>query len=80
MTNPNRPNSAQDGRRISDCSLFTDAVKVASRSPQLMAVGVNCCSPALVEPLLDSAKSLRGPDLSWVVYPNSGEEWDNDRG
>lgn len=72
--------SAQDGRCISDGSLFTDAAKVASRSPQLLAVGVNCCSPALVEPLLDSAGSLRSPDLSWVVYPNSGEEWDSEQG
>lgn len=70
----------QDGRRISDGSLFTDAVQVASRCRQLLAVGVNCCSPALVEPLLDSARSLRSPDLSWLVYPNSGEEWDQERG
>lgn len=55
-------------------------MKVASRSLQLLAVGVNCCSPALVEPLLDSARSLRSPDLSWVVYPNSGEEWDKEHG
>ncbi|XP_075901267.1 homocysteine S-methyltransferase YbgG [Nelusetta ayraudi] len=72
--------SCKDGRCISDGSPFTDAVKVASRSPQLLAVGVNCCSPAVVEPLLDSAGSLRSPDLSWVVYPNSGEEWDSERG
>lgn len=72
--------SCKDARCISDGSPFTDAVKVASRAPQLLAVGVNCCSPALVEPLLDSAGSLRSPDLSWVVYPNSGEEWDSERG
>jgi len=70
----------QDGRRLSDGSLFSDAVRFAQRSSQLVAVGVNCCSPALVEPLLDSAGSLRTPDLSWVVYPNSGVDWDSEQG
>lgn len=70
----------QDDRCISDGSLFTDAVQVANRSTQLVAVGVNCCPPLVVEPLLDSARSLLSPDMSWVVYPNSGEEWDTERG
>ncbi|XP_037626645.1 homocysteine S-methyltransferase [Sebastes umbrosus] len=72
--------SCKDGRCISDGSPFTDAVRVANRSTQLVAVGVNCCSAALVEPLLDSAGSLLSPDLSWVVYPNSGEDWDTEQG
>ncbi|KAA8589735.1 hypothetical protein FQN60_013100 [Etheostoma spectabile] len=72
--------SCKDGKCISDGSLFTDAVRVANRSTQLVAVGVNCCSAALVEPLLDSARSLLGPDMSWVVYPNSGEDWDTKHG
>lgn len=72
--------SCKDGTRISDGSLFADAVQIANRSTQLVAVGVNCCPPALVEPLLDSAGSQLSPDLSWVAYPNSGEEWDSERG
>ncbi|XP_035502961.1 homocysteine S-methyltransferase 1 [Scophthalmus maximus] len=72
--------SCKDGRCISDGSLFADAVQIANRSTQLVAVGVNCCSPAFVEPLLDSARSLLSPDMSWVVYPNSGEEWDAEQG
>lgn len=70
----------QDEKRISDGSLFTDAVKVAGRSAQLLAVGVNCCPPAVVEGLLDSAGSLLSPSMSWVVYPNSGEEWNTEQG
>lgn len=70
----------QDGRCISDGSLFTDAVQIANRSTQLVAVGVNCCPPVVVEPLLDSARSLLSPDMSWVVYPNSGEEWVTEQG
>ncbi|XP_035509941.1 homocysteine S-methyltransferase 1 [Morone saxatilis] len=72
--------SCKDGKCISDGSLFTDAVQITNRSPQLVAVGLNCCSPALVEPLLDSAGSLLSPDMSWVVYPNSGEEWNSKQG
>ncbi|KAM7410495.1 hypothetical protein PAMA_001777 [Pampus argenteus] len=72
--------SCKDGKCISDGSLLTDVVQIANRSKQLVAVGVNCCRPALVEPLLDSAKSLLSPDMCWVVYPNSGEEWDTERG
>ncbi|XP_051231793.1 uncharacterized protein zgc:172121 [Dicentrarchus labrax] len=72
--------SCKDGKCISDGSLFTDAVQIANRSPQLVAVGVNCCSPVLVAPLLDSARSLLSPDMSWVVYPNSGEEWNTKQG
>ncbi|XP_029005179.1 uncharacterized protein zgc:172121 [Betta splendens] len=72
--------SCKDGRCISDGSLFTDAVQIANRSSQLVAVGVNCCSPHIVEPLLDSARSLLRPDMSWVAYPNSGEDWDTEQG
>lgn len=72
--------SCKDERRISDGSLFSDVVQMSLKSPQLVAVGVNCCSPDLVEPILDSAKSLMNPDLSWVVYPNSGESWDTQKG
>ncbi|XP_053178856.1 homocysteine S-methyltransferase YbgG [Scomber japonicus] len=72
--------SCKDGKCISDGSSFTDAVQIANRSKQLVAVGVNCCPPTLVEPLLDSARSLLSPDMCWVVYPNSGEEWDTEQG
>ncbi|XP_069560202.1 uncharacterized protein [Brachyistius frenatus] len=72
--------SCKDGKCISDGSLFTEAVQVARRSTQLLAVGVNCCPPDVVEPLLDSAASLQSPDMSWVVYPNSGEDWNPERG
>ncbi|XP_071779573.2 betaine-homocysteine S-methyltransferase isoform X1 [Centroberyx gerrardi] len=68
--------SCKDVKCISDGSPFTEAVQLANRSKQLVAVGVNCCAPALVKPLLDSAKLVLSPDLRWVVYPNSGEGWD----
>uniref|UniRef100_A0A8C1KNP2 Zgc:172121 n=1 Tax=Cyprinus carpio TaxID=7962 RepID=A0A8C1KNP2_CYPCA len=66
----------QDIHNISSGRRFSEAVQVACRSSQLVAVGVNCCPAPLVKPLLESAKSHKKADLGWVVYPNSGEEWD----
>ncbi|CAL8252459.1 unnamed protein product [Merluccius merluccius] len=68
--------SCKDGRSLCDGSTFLEAVRIAQRSSQLVAVGLNCCSPALVLPLLETVSQLRSPALPWVVYPNSGEEWD----
>ncbi|KAG7262520.1 hypothetical protein CRUP_000011 [Coryphaenoides rupestris] len=68
--------SCKDGRSLCDGSAFLEAVRLAQRCAQLVAVGVNCTSPALVLPLLQSAGQLRSPDRPWVVYPNSGEEWE----
>ncbi|KAL1023394.1 hypothetical protein UPYG_G00040270 [Umbra pygmaea] len=72
--------SCKDGQSISDGRRFSEAVHLASRSSQLVAVGVNCCPPSLVQPLLESAQSQRRAGLSWVVYPNSGEAWDKEYG
>ncbi|KAL7832595.1 hypothetical protein SRHO_G00296130 [Serrasalmus rhombeus] len=72
--------SCKDSLSISDGNKFSEAVEVASKSTQLVAVGVNCSPPALVKPLLDSAKSQKAASMSWVVYPNSGEGWDPSTG
>ncbi|XP_076871175.1 homocysteine S-methyltransferase YbgG isoform X2 [Brachyhypopomus gauderio] len=68
--------SCKDSQCISDGNKFSEAVQLASKSTQLVAVGVNCSPPALVKPLLESAKSQKIDNTSWVVYPNSGETWD----
>ncbi|XP_036397159.1 homocysteine S-methyltransferase 1 [Megalops cyprinoides] len=72
--------SCKDQQCISNGKRFSEAVQLARKSKQLVAVGVNCCAPTLVEPLLDSAGPLWSPDLCWVVYPNSGEEWIHETG
>ncbi|XP_048855060.1 uncharacterized protein zgc:172121 isoform X2 [Brienomyrus brachyistius] len=72
--------SCKDEKHISNGRLFSEAVRLAQRSQQLVAVGVNCCAPPLIEPLLVGAGPLSSPDLSWIVYPNSGEEWVQDVG
>ncbi|KAG8586472.1 hypothetical protein GDO81_005387 [Engystomops pustulosus] len=59
---------------------FDEAVNIAERSNQLVAIGVNCCSPAFVGPLLKSANSKRVRKIDWIVYPNKGENWDHKLG
>lgn len=59
---------------------FDEAVSIAVGSDQLVAVGVNCCSPALVGPLLTSANQAQGQKIDWIVYPNSGEKWSHNLG
>ncbi|KAK1796758.1 hypothetical protein P4O66_009773 [Electrophorus voltai] len=72
--------SCKDAQCISDGNKFSEAVQVAGKSTQLVAVGVNCSPPALVKPLLESATSHKSANRSWVVYPNSGEAWDRTTG
>ncbi|KAI2663562.1 Homocysteine S-methyltransferase YbgG [Labeo rohita] len=49
----NAVNVFQDIHNISSGRSFSEAVQVACRSSQLVAVGVNCCPPSLLEPLLE---------------------------
>ncbi|XP_048449286.1 homocysteine S-methyltransferase 1-like, partial [Rhincodon typus] len=69
--------SVKDGKCISHGENFEDAVKFAIKSDQLVSVGLNCCSPDIISPLLISANKARGPEIGWIVYPNSGETWDS---
>lgn len=72
--------SCQDMSMTSFGEKFDEAVSIAAGSDQLVAVGVNCCSPALVGPLLTSANQARGQKIDWIVYPNSGEKWNHNLG
>jgi homocysteine S-methyltransferase len=53
---------------------LADAFAVAAGVPQIVAVGVNCCSPEDVLPAIRSAREVTGGKV--IVYPNSGERWD----
>ncbi|KAM4048249.1 uncharacterized protein ACNLHF_011152 [Anomaloglossus baeobatrachus] len=59
---------------------FDEAVNIGTQSNQMMAIGVNCCSPGFVSPLLTSANKKHGRQINWIVYPNSGEKWDHNLG
>ena len=66
--------SCRDGRHtsagdsIADCARWLDGVS------QVVAIGVNCVAPELVESLIRELGS--GTTKPIVVYPNSGETWD----
>ncbi|MER8186837.1 homocysteine S-methyltransferase [Kitasatospora sp. NPDC094015] len=55
-----------------------EAFAVAAGVPEVVAVGVNCCSPADADRAVPVAAGVTG--LPVVVYPNSGERWESGRG
>ncbi len=66
--------SCRDERRLCHGEPFAEVVALANEAPNLVAVGVNCTPPRLIEGLLDSVAGLAKKPL--LVYPNSGETWD----
>ena len=66
--------SCRDGAHTSEGQPIEEAVAVATRSAQVIAVGVNCTAPAFVESLLHRARAAVERPL--VVYPNDGRLWD----
>lgn len=56
-----------DGTRIAECAAELESVA------GVIAVGVNCTAPHLVESLLRELRSATRKPL--VAYPNSGESW-----
>ncbi|MFD9722947.1 homocysteine S-methyltransferase [Streptomyces sp. NPDC059072] len=62
-----------DGRTRSGTPL-PEAFALAAGSPQVIALGVNCCDPAEVLPALEAAAGTTTKPL--VAYPNDGSVWD----
>ena len=56
---------------------LAEAFALAAGIPEIVAVGVNCCAPDEVLPAIAVATQAGKPV---IVYPNSGERWDNVRG
>ncbi|WP_243787904.1 homocysteine S-methyltransferase [Saccharopolyspora gloriosae] len=54
-----------------------EAFAVAADRDDVLAVGVNCCSPADATRAVPIARAVSGKPV--VVYPNSGESWDAER-
>jgi homocysteine S-methyltransferase len=65
--------SCRDGAHLCDGTPFERAVEVATSSPSVVAVGVNCTSPVHVGSLV--ALAARS-GLPVVCYPNRGAFWD----
>ncbi|MFJ5559884.1 homocysteine S-methyltransferase [Streptomyces sp. NPDC093250] len=51
-----------------------DAFALAARADEVIAVGVNCCTPEEADHAVALAARVTGKPV--VVYPNSGETWD----
>ncbi|MET7362124.1 homocysteine S-methyltransferase [Streptomyces sp. NPDC005562] len=51
-----------------------EAFALAADADEVVAVGVNCCSPQDAGPAVALAARITGKPV--VVYPNSGETWD----
>jgi homocysteine S-methyltransferase len=66
--------SCRDDQSISSGEAFADAVAVANRSGQIVAVGLNCTAPQYASALLERAAQTTDKPL--VAYPNRGERWD----
>ena len=64
--------SCKSESELSSGEKFSDAVALVNSAPSAVAVGINCTKPAFIAPLLKSAES----NIPYVVYPNSGREWD----
>ncbi|MCX5214058.1 homocysteine S-methyltransferase [Kitasatospora sp. NBC_00240] len=53
---------------------LAEAFALAADAEEVVAVGVNCCSPADADAAVAQAARASGKPV--VVYPNSGERWD----
>jgi homocysteine S-methyltransferase len=66
--------SARDGGTMADGTPIGEAAAIASSSPRVVAVGVNCVAPEMVSPLLRAMRPATSKPL--VAYPNRGDVWD----
>ncbi|MEO3814844.1 homocysteine S-methyltransferase [Sphaerisporangium sp. B11E5] len=63
--------SCRDDERIRDGTPLERCAELFAGNPQVVALGVNCTSPAHIKSLIGR---LEGSPI--IVYPNSGETWD----
>ncbi len=66
--------SCRDEKHISDGTPLQEAIALIDKSPNVVAIGVNCTPPEYVVSLLSLASTVTNKPL--MAYPNSGEEWD----
>jgi len=66
--------SCGDGRHTSAGDSIAECARWLDGEPQVVAIGVNCVAPELVESLIHELGT--GTTKPIVVYPNSGETWD----
>jgi homocysteine S-methyltransferase len=67
-----------DDRHVADGTPVREMAAMFAEHPKVLAVGVNCVAPGLVEPLLRECRA-GAPHKLLLAYPNSGDRWDPDR-
>ncbi|MFK8912854.1 homocysteine S-methyltransferase family protein, partial [Streptomyces sp. YS-3] len=67
-----------EGARTRAGQSLEEAFALVAGVDQVIAVGVNCCTPADADNAVELAASVTGKPV--VVYPNSGERWDAQAG
>jgi homocysteine S-methyltransferase len=65
--------SCRDGAHTSAGDSIAECANVLEAEPQVVAIGINCVSPALVSDLVPAM--VRETTKPIVVYPNAGELW-----
>lgn len=66
-----------DGERTRAGQPLEEAFAVAAGRDDVLAVGINCCTPADATRAVPIAREMTGKPV--VVYPNSGEGWNAGR-
>jgi homocysteine S-methyltransferase len=68
----------RDSEHLQDGNRLLDAAALFRELPGVVALGVNCCAPDLVDGLIGKLRRVAGNCLI-VVYPNSGAQYDAER-
>lgn len=67
--------SCRNGYQISDGTLLAACAALLDGVPNVIAIGVNCTAPRFISALVGEIRRMSAKPI--VVYPNSGEMWDN---
>ena len=67
--------SCKDETNINDGTPLVECTKLFNDCVQIVAVGVNCTAPRYISSLIEEARE-GAPGIPVVVYPNSGEIYD----
>ena len=67
--------SCKDGERICDATPIAECAQMFNNCDQIIAVGVNCTAPRFIPSLIQRVHQ-GAPNKPIVVYPNSGETYD----
>lgn len=68
--------TCRDGQHVAHGERLGDCGRLIEGHPQILALGINCTRPDLVENLILEARFTTRKPV--IVYPNSGEPWDAD--